>query len=166
MKKSFKRITAILCATVYFLTALCFEREGQVALAQEKTLEIYHVHTGNTGTSGGCYGVEVLCNGGMEMITDTITCGRTGSVISQTEWRCGAGHIDYNSVGRGWYEYPHGTYCSEVTGTKTYYRCRNCGSHFDYNPGVCPKVIRYEKNCNYRRSCRWCRSCRKTQATG
>lgn len=128
---------------VIFLTC------GKVLRAECVSADIYHVHTGNETEGGKCYEIPVLCDGKLQIFVEPVCCGHHGKVINQREWLCEAGHIDKNSAGRGYDEFPHNARCDYVIGNRTFYQCEKCGHRFTEPAEVCGTLLKYEKNCGF-----------------
>lgn len=148
MKKRIFVLLLMVITTVSLVAPFLAEVGIRKVYANEVNCNIYHKHTGNSSSGGGCYSGIIYCNGNINTKSESIKCGCTGSVISQTQWKCTSGHIENNSVGGGWYECPHGLYCSTIVGTRTFYQCANCNTTYSSNPGKCTAMKGYNLQCN------------------
>lgn len=148
MKKRIVRLLFAVITTLSFITPFLGKIGVNKVYGKEEHSTIYHRHTGSSIAGGGCYSKIVYCNGNINSKTESITCGCTGSVISQTQWKCTAGHIENNSVGGGWYECPHSIGCGTVVGSRTYYQCATCNAIYSTNPGKCTANKGFVLQCN------------------
>lgn len=115
--------------------------------AQQHSAVVLHRHSGHAKANGGCYQNAILCKGNMNTINENVNCGAPGQIVNAQQWKCVKGHIDQNSVGNGWYDFPHGIGCNNVVGKKTYYRCATCQNTNTNNISQCNIVNGYAVSC-------------------
>lgn len=133
---------------------------------------IYHTHTGNSSTYGGCYTRSTYCGGSITSRTETHGCGGSYQPSYTFQWCRDCNHnenycVTYpngcvggkthnmstrygskcNKCGRSdesWSGYPSGS--CDSTSTSTVYYCSSCGQGYS-GGGTCNRFTGYALNC-------------------